>query len=176
MALSKSHRQPFSVGRLAAELVVVVFGILIALGIDSWWSNRQDRDLEYALLTQLHGDLTRAEDHLSVEIEQTETAGRAASNVVRASWGEFEVSGDSVAAWLRRAGWYSDPVPTVATAQSIASSGDLYVVRSDALRASIVALLDELRQLDSRVLRFERTLDGHYRELNRLVDPGAGGE
>lgn len=46
--------------QLGLELIVVVGGILIALGIDSWAAERQNFELEVAFLQQLHDDLTRA--------------------------------------------------------------------------------------------------------------------
>ena len=43
----------------AVELALVVVGILIALGIDNWRTEQQERQGEYRVLGQLHQDLAR---------------------------------------------------------------------------------------------------------------------
>ena len=51
---------------------MIVGSILLAFGIDSWWTNRQERQLDVALLAQLESELARAEEQLTAEIKQTE--------------------------------------------------------------------------------------------------------
>ena len=167
---AKPKRDKTNWSRLAFELIVVVLGILIALGIDSWWSNRQDLHLERALLEQLHTDLVRAEEQLSRELAEAELTAGAASKLVSVAWGELAASWDSTAAWMRRTTIYTDPVPTVATAQAIAA-GDLHLVRSDPLRAAVVDHVDRIRQLDIRVLPYERELNELVRSLTGLIHP-----
>lgn len=55
---------PSTLGRAAAELTIIVAGVLIALAAQSWWEDRQvdeDRDQALALL---HDDLARLEASL----------------------------------------------------------------------------------------------------------------
>lgn len=55
---------PASVGRAAAELVIIVAGVLIALAAQSWWESRQvDEDRDRAL-GLLYDDLARLEASL----------------------------------------------------------------------------------------------------------------
>ena len=53
-----------ALGRLSAELLVIVVGVLIALGVDTWWAGVQDRQLESAALESLSSELGVAEDQL----------------------------------------------------------------------------------------------------------------
>ena len=54
-------------GRLVAELLVIVSGVLIALGAEAWWSGREVREIEREYLELLAGEI----DDL---IEEVETA------------------------------------------------------------------------------------------------------
>jgi len=40
------------------ELVIVIVGVIIALGVDSWWSDRQDRVAEKGHLEALQSEFT----------------------------------------------------------------------------------------------------------------------
>lgn len=64
--------------RLAAEFVVLVIGVLVALGVDRWVAGIDERDQEFAYLTELRADFVRnralAENGTRVEGELAELA------------------------------------------------------------------------------------------------------
>lgn len=157
--------------QLGLELVVVVLGILLALGIDSWWAERNDRALERAILSQLSKDLSRADGQLSEQLALTEEAAQAAVNLTDAAQGGRGAPVDSVASWLIRVSWWSDPVPTTATAQGILSSNSLHLIRSEALRSALVSFLDQVRQMESRIPRHEEEIGKWMGAVNELVNP-----
>jgi len=64
MPIFKTPNQSFR--WLAAELIVVVLGVLIALAVSSWYENYQDVVLEKEILTQFQASLTNQK----VEIEE----------------------------------------------------------------------------------------------------------
>jgi hypothetical protein len=161
--------------QLVLELIVVVGGILIALGIDSWAAERQEAELEEAFLQQLHDDLGRAEVQLADQLASTEAAERFTLNLLEVARGERTPPNDTLAAWLIRAMWFSDPRPTVSTAQALAESENLYILRSPGLRTAVVTLIDRINQLESRLLPFEMRLVESQSILTRWVDPGARG-
>ena len=39
------------------EFVVIVFGVLVALAVDEWWSEREDRITEYEYLARIRADI-----------------------------------------------------------------------------------------------------------------------
>ena len=45
------------VRRPITEIIVIVAGVLIALGADSWWTERQERQEEVELLAAIKADL-----------------------------------------------------------------------------------------------------------------------
>jgi hypothetical protein len=161
--------------QLGLELIVVVGGILIALGIDSWAAERQDSELEAAFLQQLHDDLTRAEAQLADQLASTEAAEQFTLTLLEVAREERTASNDTLAAWLIRAMWFSDPRPTVSTAQALAESENLYLLHSPGLRTAVVTLIDRINQLESRLLPFEMRLVESQSILTRWVDPGARG-
>ncbi len=55
-------------GRLGLEFLVVVVGILAALGVDDWSQARSDRELEEHLLASLAADLEQ--DRLDAELQE----------------------------------------------------------------------------------------------------------
>lgn len=160
---------------LGLELVVVVVGILLALAIDAYWSERSDRRLELALLEQLAADLSRAEAHLRGQVSQTEDAARAAASLYAMTDERGTVPSDSVAAWLVRVSWWSDPAPTTATAQGVLSSNSLPLILNEELRAQLVLFLDQVRQLEMRVPRYEGEIWRWMEEINTVADPRARG-
>ena len=51
-----SRPERFPLGRLAAEFVVLVVGVLVALGVDRWVAGIDEREQEFAYLTELRTD------------------------------------------------------------------------------------------------------------------------
>ena len=56
------------VGRLGVELLVVVLGVLIALGADSWWNERTERQSARVYLEAISEDFAQAEFDLERSI------------------------------------------------------------------------------------------------------------
>ena len=54
--------QSISWPRIIAEGVAIVASILIAFSIDAWWTERQAREQERNVLTNLLGEFTRLEN------------------------------------------------------------------------------------------------------------------
>ena len=175
MSSDQSRVRRINWAQLGLELVVVVGGILIALGIDSWAAEQQEAELEEAFLQQLHDDLTRTEEQLADQLASTESAEQFTITLREVARGERTAPNDTLANWLIRAMWFSDPRPTVSTAQALAESENLYVLRSPGLRTAVVTLIDRIRQLESRLLPFEMRLVESQSVLTRWVDPAARG-
>lgn len=161
--------------QLALELVVVVVGILIALYIDSRVAERQNRRLEEAFLQQLYDDLTRAGEQLGEQLAMTVNAQRFTLRVLDVARSDVTPPNDTIAAWLKQALYFSDPRPTVSTAQALADSENLYVLRNPGLRTAVITLIDRIRQLESRLIPFEMRQVESQSTLNNWVDPEARG-
>jgi hypothetical protein len=119
----------------AAEFLVVVSGILVALALQAWWNERSDRAEEREVLTQMLADLT-------------EDSARIAQAVVRDQKGRATAM--SLLKHLERGGSYSDSLAgefgTLATANSAALRTGQYqtlkekglaLIENDSLRNQI---------------------------------------
>lgn len=158
-------------GQLGLELVVVVVGILMALSIDSVLADRRNAGLEKDFLGQLREDLARAESQISGEMAVTIEAEEHTLRLLDFARGDAVVSSDTLATWLIRALQFSDPRPTVSTAQALAESENLYLLRSPALRAAVTTMIDRIRQLESRLVPFEQRIIDVQSTLNRWAPP-----
>ena len=175
MSNDTARRGGINWAQLGLELIVVVGGILIALAIDSWAAERRGLELEDAFLQQLRDDLARAEEQLAGELSSTLNAAEFTLAVLDVARGDLVAPNDTLAAWLKQSLWFSDPRPTLSTAQALAESENLYLLRSPRLRTAVVTLIDRIRQLESRLLPFEMRLVESASVLARWVDPEARG-
>ena len=62
-----------SLGRAAAELAIIVAGVLIALGAQSWWESRERASDRSAALASLRGDLTLIDSELAGRLQRVDT-------------------------------------------------------------------------------------------------------
>ena len=121
----------------AAEITVVVAGVLIALSLNAMWEGRRDRKSEQAYLRAIITDLDSTSVSLARTIAADETDLRAISNLLAASFNPNQVPRDSVALWVRRSTSVSLPTFSVGTARALVATGDLQLVRSDSARLAI---------------------------------------
>jgi hypothetical protein len=156
---------------MVRELLIVIVGILIAIGINGWWSGMQDARLEGALLDQLLADLERAEEQLGGAAANSERSAHSVLMVIAASRSETPTPNDSLIDWLGTAGSYADAIPTLSVAQGRATSNDLQLIQARAVRVGVVDLLDEVRQAELRMVPFEQRVLETLQDLNRIVEP-----
>ena len=139
--------------RLIAELAVIVAGVLIALGADSWWEQRQERRQAEEYLQQLLVDFRATERRLRDAIAADTRSLEFASRVVdRAFRGQFPPA-DSLD--LRTGYHFFHPLTGTLTA--LVQGGDLRLLDVDTLRFELVAywsLIDETQT----VLRHTETM------------------
>ena len=145
--------------RLLAELAVIVAGVLIALGADSWWERRQERHQAREYLQQLLGDFRETERQLENAIEgdtrRFEQAGRV---VDRAFRGQFPPA-DS----LELPTGYHFFQPLTGTLSALVQGGDLRLLESDSLRFELVEYASLVEQTET-ILRHAETMIWHSTE------------
>ncbi len=139
--------------RLIAELAVIVAGVLIALGTDSWWEQRQERRQAEAYLRQLLVDFRETERQLQNAMAgDTEKFALANAVIDRAYRGQFPPP-DS----LELPTGYHYFLPVTGTLTALVQGGDLRLLAGDTLRFELVSyssLIDETKT----VLRHAETL------------------
>ncbi len=150
--------------RPVTEILIIVVGVLIALGVDSWNDRRIDRDLEAEYLGRLRDELQwnveRAADiaaglsrKLSLLTQIAEISGNPQSH---------QVSSGSVVAALGSGvefGW-TMPSFRVGTFEELRSTGNLGLIRNVELRAALgdydLDLKEALERIQARRTDFPR--------------------
>ena len=124
--------------RLAAEFVVIVVGVLVALGVDAAREARQERVREAAYLGQLESDLAAtaealaeaiAEDELALENAQRAAGGLASARLPNA---------DSLRSWVAGATNGSSFHPTMGTIRALVEGGELRLLRDAGVRRGLL--------------------------------------
>ena len=149
---------------VAIDLVVVVAGILLALQLDGWAEDREERRLEFTYLERLaedleieHSRMQAAEQYARSRIEAARLLGRliddpalAAEQPNRVPWA------------LETATWRSFPQINALVYRELQSTGRLVLLRSVPLRRSLAEHYTAL-QHDARVgedLTAQQRFDG----------------
>lgn len=128
-----------------AEFVLIVAGVLAALGADAWWENRQDHERERTYLAQLVADTRGNERRLEEALAQEQMQLEATKAVLGALRSAEPISGDSARAWLtRRAFYYSDPRLLLGTFEALLQTGDLNLLRDDQVRSAVIAYANQV--------------------------------
>jgi hypothetical protein len=140
----------------AAEIVIVVAGVLIALAINAWWQGRQDAARERTYLLQLAEDLRQTEAIMDERDQlMNSLTGGAVERLIR-SFGEADrPPPDSVAAWLSNVAYLATPRPVLGTTEALMNAGDFGAIGNDRLVTAITAyyavnreyLADQERQI-----------------------------
>lgn len=166
-----------SIRWFAAEIVVVVAGILIALSAQDWWQARDRSRAEDALRQQFARDVLETRADLATDIEGSERKLQVLHRIFQSlGWTD-----DTVAASLDPADFGAllffggQLFPSSVAYQGLKEQG-AGLIRSDSLRAAITTLYELTLP---RVARFEaRLMDFEDRELHPYLRPrlsiGAG--
>jgi len=124
---------------VAIELIVVVLGILIALQVDQWAQQKNDRELERTYLLRLKEDLAieyadarAAEGWARDRIEAVEVLQKLASDPSAAADAPVDVP------WaIETASWRSFPRVSAFAYNELQGTGQLRLLRSHALRRAL---------------------------------------
>lgn len=133
----------FAVG---LELVIVVVGVVIGFQVTAWGEDRADREREQVYLRQLSLDLAetgRRADSIENLMAPLTNASR---RLAQAYFLPEPPPRDSVMAWASDALVYYEFSPVLGTAEALVATGDLGLIRDDALRTAITAYLEGARE------------------------------
>ena len=140
-----------------AEFVVVVAGILVALAVSSWAQERQEIKREQVYLRQLSADLKASEKDLAEATEFLTQRAEASTRILHRFWrndltvDERLIEDFGLPRSTRR---YR---PVLGTAEALTLSGDLNLIRSDTLRAQIIAYLESMKTNLENINRYDET-------------------
>jgi len=159
---------------LAEEVTIIVVGILIALAIQSWVDDRDDRAREQEYLHQLRADLRETERVVMRNDSIYRVRDRSGVMLLHAFFTPERPPPDSVLVWAINATWYEPSKPVLGTAEALVATGDLALLQDRALRASITAYLAETRMLTAEQLAAEELWLRASQQLSHALDFSEG--
>lgn len=156
-------RTPIPWTRLAAEFVVIVVGVLVALAADAWWTQRGELRTEQDILGRLAQEFATNADRLwETQATQREMVATAEALFVLTGPTTPPVEPDSVALLIVGAMERGTFTPVSGELSSLLSSGDLRLIRDDSLRADLAAWPDLVRRLNESEERNWEDVDRHF--------------
>ena len=155
--------------RLFAEGAIIVVSILLAFAIDAWWDSAQERSREDAYLRQLVSDLESTLENNARFSALADSVDWIEPRLVRLYYEADPPPRDSVADWLvKRAYWVVQP--RLGTVEALVRSGDLALIRDEALRADLIDYLTSMQAFKG----FEEAAEERYlaagSDLSRHID------
>ena len=141
------------------EILLLVIGILIALQINNWNENRQNRNKEVILLSQLRQEFSANLDQLNDKIDQRKNIVKSAKTLlVNFDQGDINNS-DSIVYHLQRTVF----IPTFNTNSSdFFSARDISLIQNDSLRVLLAAWPSQVDQLVEEELQWVTYRDKQY--------------
>ena len=124
----------------ASEFVVVVAGILVALGLQAWWQNRQDalRGAEYQ--EQVLSDVRVTERTLRESIAIDRARYSATKLLSTALYAPDIPTREQTLQWLQsHSGWINDPRPVVGNVNALIQTGEIRLVSNPEVRRAIIS-------------------------------------
>ena len=159
------------VGRVAAEFVIILLGVLGAFSVEELREGRGERARERIYLAQLISDLEGNVIRLAEATELEERHAQVARALAEAAWATTATSSDSVGTWLaRRDGswWSSDPRLLRGTLTALTATGDITLLREPSVRSAVLAYASQLED-DLDYFRFYAQVG----TVNRLREAAA---
>jgi hypothetical protein len=159
---------------LAAELTIIVVGILVALAIQSRVDAREDRAREHEYLRQLRADLRETERLVMRDDSIHRVRDRSGVMLLHAFFTPERPPRDSVLVWAINSTWYEPRRPIQGTAEALVATGDLALIEDHALRAAVTAYLAESRMVTAEQLAAEVVWMRASQQLSSALDFSEG--
>lgn len=140
-----------------AEFLVVVAGVLVALAVNGLMQEHLDQQREQVYLRQLSADLGRSDVELSEAVKFVHERALASARVLHRFWREAPAVDESFIVDLAMPRGTRRFRPVLGTAEALGSSGELGLIRSDALRADLLAYVELVRTRLDEITRYDET-------------------
>ena len=157
-----------------AELIVVVAGILVAIGLQTWWQGRENDIRGAAYQQQVLTDAMQTRATYQKAIATDAQLRNVTAQLIEALHNRQSLNGRDAMVWLQwRSGWFSDPRPVVGNVYALIDTGDIQLIPNPKVQAAIVEyasiLKGGLADIDGQPDRMRRANDS---ELLRFEEAG----
>jgi hypothetical protein len=131
----------------AAEITVVVAGVLIALALNSWWQTRQDARAEQRLIAALLDEFSANQPKLTtVRAFHEELKGTARTLLTISAGPRPDLTADSIDQLLANVTWWASYTTLESAVLDAAiQDGRLGMIQTDSLRRLLTAWRSELQ-------------------------------
>jgi hypothetical protein len=153
----------------AAEFLVVVTGIIVALAFQAWYQGRADVHAERVYLAQLRSDLVTNDSVFTKAIRTDSSRIVAHRFLMLALTRQEPLVFDSARAWFNNnMNFYADPRPLMGTVATLISTGDIRMIQSAAVRSQIIEFAGAMESDMQAVTRNVDRLIGAIDEIRVL--------
>ena len=140
-----------------AEFLVVVAGVLVALAVNGLMQERIDQQREQVYLRQLSADLVRSDAEMSKAVTFMHERALAAARVLHRFWRKPAAVDETLLRDLAQPRSTRRFRPVLGTAEALSASGEVGLIRSDALRADLLAYVELVRTRLEEIDRYDET-------------------
>lgn len=149
----KSREIPWP--RIFAEGVAIVVSILLAFGIEAWWSDRQERAAEKELLSSIRSELAELHQVVDGRITYIKGIREAGRQILRATTVEDHGLSDQRIDELLYQIWFHEEVAALSTPVMISaiSSGEIGLILSSDVRRQIASWPEHLGRTQNNMQR-----------------------
>ena len=120
------------------EFTIVVLGVLAAFWVENWNSDRNDQILETRYVAALLEDLRKDDLALQFAMSEAELNSALGRMLLKAiEEDSISVTPNEFVKAASRSGWIQNPLYTRVTFTDLMNTGNLRLIRSDSIRASI---------------------------------------
>lgn len=148
---------------LAAELTVVVVGVVLGLAFSAWWQNVQDQKDSQSSLARLSGNLTTTLRDLQGDVEVLQQSAQAARMLLDTE--ASERTPESAALALARIFDTRTPVAESAEYKALTSTGRLRDIPNPKIVSAVTSIYEQLPYL----IRLSDISDREARDLRKMV-------
>ncbi len=141
-------KEQFSVKWIGLQVFAIVGSILLAFAIDAWWENRQELEIEHAILVSLHRDFLQSRIDLDVALATFENWHDQFARFQSATPAELTQLDNATAGSILMSlypGFTFDA--TSGTLDALVSDGRLALIEDTKLRGGLVTWLRSLADI-----------------------------
>jgi len=150
-----------------AELTIVVAGILLALGLQSWWQTRENDARGAAYQIQVLADVKRTHATYQKAIATDTHLRDVTARLIEALHTKEVLQSEDPMPWLAwRSGWFADPRPIIGNVYALIDTGDIQLIPDPRVRAAIIEyasiLKGSIADIDGQPDRMRRANDSEF--------------
>lgn len=131
-----------------AEVSLIAFGIIAAVGVQAWWEEKKDRDAEFAYLLSLQQDFIANHENFVDTIDSISMVFQNINTVfsILANSDASDLP-DTFSETLGRAYFVYTTTPVTGTYDDMVNSGNLRLIESERLRNQLAQFITVVEQV-----------------------------